>query len=168
MKKKVALGKLTKDHINNRGYNKYLTLSGQIDVKIDYAKFNADSAWDGLKGYVINTHLSRTDIIANYSQLWQVEKAFRISKTDLRIRPIYLRLKQRIEAHICICFTAYCIYKELERTLKLNKAGISVEKAIEQIKDIRQLKYKLPKSQQYKTKILQPTDMQSKLLNMDF
>ena len=35
-------------------------------------------------------------------------------------------------------------------------------------KDIRQLKYKLPKSQQYKTKILQPTDMQSKLLNMDF
>jgi len=168
LEKRVASGKLSKEHINNRGYNKYLTLSGQIDVKIDYEKFNADSVWDGLKGYVTNTHLSRTEIIGNYSQLWQVEKAFRISKTDLRLRPIYHRLKERIEAHICICFTAYCIYKELERILRKNKIELSAEKAIEQIKDIRQLTYKLPKSRQLKTKILQPTETQSKLLNMKF
>ena len=99
-------------------------------------------------------------------QLWQVEKAFRISKTDLRIRPIYHRLKDRIEAHICICFTAYTIYKELERLLKKNKISLSAEKAIEQIKEIRQLRYVLPKSRQVKTKILQPTDIQSQLLDM--
>lgn len=166
LEKRVATGKLSKEHINNRGYNKYLVLSGEIDVKIDYAKYDADKVWDGLKGYMTNTNLSRNDVIGNYSQLWQVEKAFRISKTDLRIRPIYHRLKERIEAHICICFTAYAIYKELERLLKANKIEISAEKALEQIREIRQLKYTLPKSRLVKTKILQPTAMQELLLNM--
>jgi transposase len=166
LEKRVKSGKLTKEHINNRGYNKYLKLSGKVDISIDYNKYEADSVWDGLKGYVTNTHLSRKKIIGNYSQLWQVEKAFRISKTDLRIRPIYHQLKERIEAHICICFTAYAIYKELERLLSLNKIEMSAEKAIEQIKEIRQLRYVLPKSRQVKTKILQPTDGQRKILEM--
>ena len=116
--------------------------------------------------YVTNTHLPRKKVIGNYSQLWQVEKAFRISKTDLRIRPIYHRIKERIEAHICICFTAYAIYKELERLLKLNNIKLSPEKTIEQIREIRQLRYTLPKSRQIKTKILQPTEIQNQLLNM--
>ena len=166
LEKRVTSIKLTKSHINNRGYNKHLALSGKIKVQIDYEKFNADSVWDGLKGYVTNTHLSRKEVIGNYSQLWQVEKAFRISKTDLRIRPVYHRIKGRIEAHICICFTAYAIYKELERLLKQNQISISAEKAIEQIKEIRQLRYTLPKSKQVKTKILKPTETQKMLLNM--
>lgn len=166
LERKVKSGKLTKEHINNRGYNKYLKLSGDINISIDYAKYEADSVWDGLKGYVTNTNLKRTKVIDNYSQLWQIEKAFRISKTDLRIRPIYHRLKDRIEAHICICFTAYAIYKELERLLKLNKIELSAEKAIEQIRQIRQLRYTLPKSRQIKTKILQPTPGQTQLLDM--
>jgi transposase len=166
LEKKVRSGNLTKDHINNRGYNKYLRLTGKVDISIDYQKYEADNVWDGLKGYVTNTNLPRKTIIGNYSQLWQVEKAFRISKTDLRIRPIYHRLKDRIEAHICICFTAYAIYKDLERILKVNGIKLSPEKAIEQIKEIRQLRYVLPKSRQVKTKILQPTEMQSQLLKM--
>lgn len=166
LEKRVRSGKLTKEHINNRGYNKYLKLAGKIDISIDYEKYEADSVWDGLKGYVTNTHLSRKNVIGNYGQLWQIEKAFRISKTDLRIRPIYHRIKDRIEAHISICFTAYAIYKELERLLKLNKIELSAEKAIEQIKEIRQLRYTLPKSRHVKTKILQPTEEQTKLLDM--
>jgi transposase len=167
LEKKLRTGKLTKDHINNRGYNKYLKLSGEVNISIDYDKYETDSVWDGLKGYVTNTHLSRKEVIGQYSQLWQVEKAFRISKTDLRIRPIYHRLKNRIEAHICICFAAYAIYKELERLLKENQLDISPEKAIEAIKEIRQLKYILPKSKQVKTKILQPTELQARLLKIE-
>jgi transposase len=166
LEKKVKSGKLTKDHINNRGYNKYLKLNGEVTITIDYEKYEADRVWDGLKGYITNTNLPRKKVMSNYSQLWQVEKAFRISKTDLRIRPIFHRLKDRIEAHICICFTAYAIYKELERLLKVNNIHLSVEKAIEQIKEIRQLRYVLPKSRQVKTKILQPTPMQSYLIEM--
>lgn len=166
LEKKVKSGKLTKNHINNRGYNKYLKLKGEVDISIDYEKYEIDSTWDGLKGYVTNTQLQRKTIIGNYSQLWQVEKAFRISKTDLRIRPVYHRLKDRIEAHICICFTAYAIYKELERLLKLNRIELSPEKAISQIKEIRQLRYVLPKSRRVKTKILKPTKEQIRLLKM--
>lgn len=166
LEKKVAGGKLKKEHINNRGYNKYLTLTGEVNIAIDYEKYDADAIWDGLKGYVTNTGLSREDIIENYCQLWNVEKAFRISKTDLRIRPIYHRLRNRIEAHICICFAAYSVYKELERILKLNKIQLSPEKAINEIKEIRQLKYVLPKSMQVKTKILNPSQRQTLLLNM--
>lgn len=93
-------------------------------------------------------------------------KAFRISKTDLRIRPIYHRLRNRVEAHICVCFAAYSVYKELERSLNLNKIELSAEKAINKIKEIRQLRYILPKSQKVKTKILNPNQWQNQLLEM--
>lgn len=168
LEKKVESGKLSKKHINNRGYNKYLKLTGNVNITIDYEKFNADSIWDGLKGYLTNTRFSREKVIDNYQQLWQIEKAFRISKTDLRIRPVYHRIKHRIEAHVCICFSAYAVYKELERVLKKNKIPISPEKAIEEIKEIRQLQYRLPKSGQIKTKLLKMNDIQSLLLNMKF
>lgn len=168
LEKRVSSGKLSKKHINNRGYNKYLKLTGEVDISIDYEKFNNDSVWDGLKGYVTNTTLTKNKVIENYQQLWHIEKAFRISKTDLRIRPVYHRIKKRIEAHICVCFAAYAIYKELERQLKRNSIGLSPEKAIEEIKEIRQLKYILPKSKTVKTKILKPTLTQELLLKMNF
>ncbi len=166
LEKKVESGKLSKKHINNRGYNKYLKLTGDIKITIDYDKYNADSVWDGLKGYVTNTELSREQVVDNYQQLWLVEKAFRISKTDLRIRPVYHRLKERIEAHICICFSAYTVYKELERLLAKNNIAMSPEKAINEIKEIRQLQYTLPKSRKVKAKILKLTEDQAQLMNM--
>lgn len=166
LEKKVNSGKLSKKHINNRGYNKYLKLTGDLTISIDYEKFQADGQWDGLKGYVTNTSLSKNKVVKHYGQLWHVEKAFRISKTDLRIRPVYHRLKRRIEAHISICFAAYAIYKELERLLRKNKIMLSPEKAIENIKEIRQLRYTLPKSKELKVKLLQPSQTQSDLLKM--
>lgn len=50
--------------------------------------------------------------------LWKIEKAVRISETHLRIRPIYHRLRLSIETHICIAFTTYGVFKELEWVLK--------------------------------------------------
>jgi transposase len=136
LEQKIKSGKLTKSSINNRGYNKYLTLKGNISIKIDYDKFNQDKVWDGLKGYLTNTSLSKDEIISNYGQLWKIEKAFRISKHDLKIRPIYHRLQKRIESHITINFVAYKVYKELERQLKLKAVNISPEKAIDIAKTI--------------------------------
>ena len=136
LEKNIAKGKLTKQHINNRGYNKYLKLEGDVKISIDKEKYSADAKWDGLKGYTTNTDLTKEEIIDNYNHLWHIEKAFRISKTDLRIRPIFHRLKRRIEAHICIAFCAYKVYKELERQLIKKKATLSPEKAIEIAKTI--------------------------------
>jgi len=140
LEKQLRSGKLTKSNINNKGYNKYLKMDGEIKLSIDKDKYKADAKWDGLKGYLTNTTLSKDEIIENYAHLWKIEKAFRISKHDLKIRPIYHRLQKRIEAHITINFVAYKIYKELERLLKEKKSGVSPEKAIEIAKSIYQIK----------------------------
>ena len=66
------------------------------------AKYKDDKKWNGLKGYLTNTTLTKEAIIEHYSQLWQIEKTFRITKTDLSIRPVYHYKKSRIEAHICL------------------------------------------------------------------
>lgn len=139
LEKNIRTGRLTKSNINNRGYNKFLKLKGQIDVEVDNSKINEDSKWDGLKGYISNAKLNKNEIIANYHHLWQIEKAFRVSKTDLKIRPIYHRIQKRIEAHICLTFVAYKVYKELERQLKIKKSELSPEKVIEIIQSIFQI-----------------------------
>jgi transposase len=154
---------LSKANINNKGYNKYLKLIGELSVEIDYDKYQADKAWDGLKGYITNTKLKPKQIIENYNQLWQIEKAFRISKTDLRIRPIYHRLKNRIDGHILIAFSAYTVYKELERILKKEKSVISLKRAAELTHNIYQLNIVLPESKHQKSILLKMDDEQSEL-----
>jgi transposase len=88
LEKQIKSGKLSKQNLNNRGYNKYLKMEGEVRLEIDLDKFEADKKWDGLKGYVTNCDLRANEIMDNYRNLWQIEKAFRMSKTDLRIRPI--------------------------------------------------------------------------------
>lgn len=166
LEKKIKSGKLTKSSINNRGYNKYLKLEGEVFVEIDYEKYNSDDKWDGLKGYITNSILSGKQIIENYNNLWHIEKAFRMSKTDLRIRPIYHRLKHRIEAHICISFTAYSIYKELERILYKEKSSLSLKRAAELTHNMYQITYTLPESKQTKTKLLKMDDQQAELFQI--
>ena len=163
LEKQIKRGKLTKANINNRGYNKYLKLEGELTVKIDYEKFKVDQVWDGVKGYITNTKLTSRQIIENYNNLWHIEKAFRMSKTDLRIRPIYHRLKHRIEAHICIAFISYCVYKELERVLHKEKSTLSVKAAAELTHNMYQITYTLPESKHTKSKLLRMDDQQAEL-----
>jgi transposase len=166
LEKQIRAGKLTKSNINNRGYNKYLKLTGEISIEIDYEKYNQDNVWDGLKGYITNTRLSDAEVMENYKNLWHIEKAFRMSKTDLRIRPIYHRLRDRIEAHICIAFTAYCVYKELERVLYQEKSKLSLKKAAELTHNMYQITYTLPDSRQTKTRLLTMDENQMELFNI--
>jgi transposase len=166
LEKQVKTGKLTKANINNRGYNKYLKMDGDIKISIDMAKYQADTKWDGLKGYLTNTSLSKDEIIENYGHLWKIEKAFRISKHDLKVRPIYHRLQRRIEAHITINFAAYKVYKELERQLKEKKSNLSPEKAIDIAKTIYSLNIENPTTKELKKEILLLTDEQKYLANL--
>lgn len=167
LEKQISSGKLTKSNINKRGYNKYLKIEGKMSVAIDKEKFNEDAKWDGLKGYQTNDKsLSKEDVIENYRELWKIEKAFRISKHDLKIRPIYHRKQRRIEAHICLSFAAYKVYKELERLLYEKKAGISPEKAIDIAKTIYNIKVKVMGSDQTISKTLITNDEQRYLVNI--
>lgn len=163
LRQRIKSGRLTKDSINNRGYNKFLTLNGNIKVTINEEKIKEDSLWDGLKGFVTNTTLPIEKVVTNYRHLWQIEKAFRISKTDLRIRPVYHYRRKRIEAHICIAFVAYTIYKELERLLSQKKIAFSPKRAIELTHTMYSLEYRLPDEDQIE-KIILKMDIEQKEL----
>ena len=118
LKAKIEYSKnLTKNDLKLSHYAKFLDLENdcKVEFKLNTKKVFQDSKLDGVKGYITNdTTLSHGEIISHYQNLWHIEKAFRISKTDLQIRPIYHRLENRIKAHILISFIAYAIYKEFE------------------------------------------------------
>jgi len=166
LQKKVDSGKLTKASINNKGYNKYLKMEGKVSVAIDMEKYIADAAWDGIKAYITNSSISEKEVLENYQKLWYIERAFRMNKSDLMIRPIYHRLKNRIDAHICICFTAYTIMLELERLLKAAKSEITINEAQELTKNMYQLTYQLPNTKKIATKILNMDQQQEELYRL--
>lgn len=154
LEKNLKTGKLTKSSINKRGYNKFLEMDGEVHVKINKEKISEDEKWDGLKGYLTNSKLKKNKILDNYRQLWLIEKAFRIAKTDLKIRPVYHYKQRRIEAHICMNFVAYKVYKELERQLKEKKSDLSPEKVIEIIQSIFEIEAKSPDNKIFTKKLL--------------
>ena len=143
LRKAYALGKINKQNINQRGYNKFLVIENDVMVSIDEEKITADAQWDGLKSYITNTDLPATDVIEQYHGLWVVERAFRITKGTLEARPIFHFTERRIEAHICICFVAYKLYKELERILRLLGINLSVDKVLDIAKTISTVTIKL-------------------------
>lgn len=171
LEKEYRSGSITKDKINKRGYNKFLKLAENINVEIDYPKIEEDAKWDGLKGYVTNTRLSGSDVYRQYSELWQVERAFRVTKGVLDLRPMFHFTKKRIEAHVCICFVAYKVYKELERTLKNNGIKMSVDKVLSIAKTITTIKVKLQESNETISRTMLITDKHksiSRLFEDDF
>jgi len=163
---KIRSGRLTKSSLNNRGYNKFLAMEGEVKVTLDSAKIEQDKLWDGLKGYLTNSSRSVQEVIGSYRQLWKIERAFRISKTDLRIRPIYHRKRNRIEAHICVAFVAYTVFKELERLLAEQKISISPQKAIQLMKSMHQITLYLPDSKRTHTEFIGLSAQQKELLKL--
>lgn len=154
LEKSLAKGQLTKSSINKRGYNKFLEMDGQVKIRINKQKIEEDQKWDGLKGYLTNSTLATDRILANYRQLWMIERAFRIAKTELRIRPVFHYKQRRIEAHICLNFVAYKVYKELERLLREKNSDLSPEKVIEIIQSIYEVEAKSPQNKVYRKVVL--------------
>lgn len=144
LKKAYASGKITKDKINKRGYSKFLKIENDVDVSINENKIREDEQWDGLKGYVTNTDLQPGEVVVQYKGLWVVERAFRISKGTIETRPIFHFTERRIEAHVCLCFVAYKIYKELERIIYNLGLDMSVDTVLKNAKTITTIRLRLP------------------------
>ena len=89
----------------------------------------------GLKGYVTNLPEPTPEFVMGaYHQLWQVEKSFRMSKTDLRARPIYHHKRDSIEAHLTIVMAALAVSRWLER-----QAGLSIRKLVQTLRPYRSI-----------------------------
>ena len=80
----------------------------------------------GLKGYITNIENPSPEfVIGSYHQLWRIEKSFRMSKHDLRARPIYHHKRESIEAHLSIVFAALAITRLIE-----DRTGWSIKKFV--------------------------------------
>jgi len=89
----------------------------------------------GLKGYVTNIPASvmpAGEVIASYHDLWHVEQSFRMSKTDLRARPMFVRTQDAIEAHLTIVFTALAVSREVQR-----RSGLAIRNVTRQLRRLR-------------------------------
>ena len=160
LRKAYSSGRLTKDQVNRRGYNKFLEISKDVQVSICEDKITEDEKWDGLKGYVTNTDLDADRVVAQYHELWVVERAFRISKGTLDMRPMFHFTERRIEAHVCICFVAYKVYKELERIARIVGINMSVDEVLNVARTITTIRMRMPENNEVLTKTLFLTEKQ--------
>ena len=99
-----------------------------------------------MKGFITNSDLPTAQVLDSYSNLWRIERAFRISKSKLEIRPVFHFTRRRIEAHVCICFIALKVYKELERRLDMAGIDLSVDKVLDIAKTITTIRVRLKNS----------------------
>ncbi|BAS07715.1 transposase [Arthrobacter sp. Hiyo4] len=76
--------------------------------------------------------MAATEIIGSYHDLWHVEQSFRMSKTDLRARPMFHRTRDAIEAHLTIVLTALAISTTIQ-----NRTGLAVRNVIRQLRPLR-------------------------------
>lgn len=78
---------------------------------------------EGIKGYLTNTSLDEATVIDRYQDLWKIEKAFRLTKTDLEARPVFLRLDETITCHLIVVFAglAICRFLEIKTNMSIQK-----------------------------------------------
>jgi len=125
---RLKRSKNPKQLIARYGFQKYITVIGDAKLQIDEDRLNAESAWDGITGVITNhPALTEQEILEQYSGLWQVEDSFRITKHDLRIRPIYHWTPNRIRAHIAISFMAFTCVRYLEYRISAQYKKLSPE-----------------------------------------
>lgn len=156
--------------LNNFGYKKFIKLEGEAKISKDHDKIKQAEKWDGLHGIITNIkEETALNLLHHYKGLWQVEETFRISKHDLRMRPVFHWKPRRIHAHIAICFMALCAARLIEYKVrlqykKLSPAAIKRELSALQLSVLKdtatQKQYALPsKASQDAKKIYQLLDL---------
>jgi transposase len=97
------------------------------DELIKQAKLKA-----GIKGHATNLSGSAEMIIGAYHNLLEVEKSFRMVKSDLKARPIFHQKRDSIEAHLTICFGALAISMYIQE-----KTKISIKKFVQRLEPLK-------------------------------
>lgn len=129
-KLKKKLGKKNpkpSDFISNQGIKKFVSTEGG-KATLNHKTIAKEEKWDGYFGIVTNhPTLTKEMVLSQYRGLWQVEAAFRVSKHDQRIRPIFHWRPHRVRSHIAVCFMALVLERHLEVILKKQKTPLTIE-----------------------------------------
>ncbi len=116
--------------------------------KVSFKK-NDRYAWvvQASGSYLLRTNLKEKDpakLWKTYVQLTEVEESFRITKTDLGIRPVYHQKQNRVNAHILVCFLALSMWRTLQQWMKGSGLGTAPRKLLEELKEIKSMDILLP------------------------
>lgn len=97
--------------------------------------------------YLLRTNLTEADPVKlweYYTQLTQVEEAFKNLKGDLALRPVYHQKQDRVEAHIFVAFLAYCLHVTLRRWLRAVAPGLTPRSVLEKFAAVQMIDVHLP------------------------
>lgn len=152
----------------------------EVEVKADskgrtqlkWRKVEAWRRWAELSEgcYLLRTNVkdwTAEELWKAYIQLTEAEAAFRIHKSDLRIRPIWHQRRERVEAHILVCFLAYVLWKTLAQWCQGAGLGDEPRKVLEELQQIRLVDVVLPTKKGTEIRkrcISRPSDHQAILL----
>jgi len=117
----------------------------KVDLKTDLFSYTMDEAaqsqaemMDGKLLLVTNVQdLKPAEVVSRYKALADIERGFRVLKSEIEIAPVYHRLPQRIRAHAMLCFIALIVYRVMRQRLKLAKSELTPEKALAQLRRIQ-------------------------------
>ena len=123
----------------------------KVDLKGDLFSYAVDESalaqaelMDGKLLLVTNVaDLNPEEVVQRYKALADIERGFRVLKSEIEIAPVYHRLPERIRAHACVCFLALIIYRVMRQRLRLAKSELSPEKALAQLRRIQRHKVRI-------------------------
>lgn len=116
----------------------------KVDLKHEEFSFSVDEErqsylelLDGKLLLVTNTDTPAAQVVAHYKSLADIERGFRVLKSDIEIGPVYHRLPQRIRAHAMVCFVALVLYRVMRMRLKASRREESPTRLLEQLRRIQ-------------------------------
>ena len=127
----------------------------KVDLKSELFSYTMDeqarqlaNLMDGKLLLVTNvTDLTPTDIVKRYKSLADIERGFKVLKSELEIGPVYHRLPERIRAHAAICFMALILHRVMRQRLKAANTGITPERAMNHLRRIQHHQVRLNASE---------------------
>lgn len=115
----------------------------RFSYTIDNAAKRAAEVLDGKLLLVTNTDLPAAGVIERYKALADIERGFRVLKSDIEIAPVHHRLPERIRAHALICFLALLLHRVMRMRLKASASPLSPQRALALLRQIQQLQVKI-------------------------
>ena len=117
----------------------------KVDLKSELFTYTIDERaltharlMDGKRLLVTNTHdLTPHEVVKRYKSLADIERGFRVLKSEIEIGPVYHRLPSRIRAHAAICFMALILYRVMRTRLRSNDTALSPERALDKLRRIQ-------------------------------
>jgi len=127
----------------------------KVDLKSDLFNYTVDEAalqqaelMDGKLMLVTNVaDLTPQEVVQRYKALADIERGFRVLKSEIEIAPVYHRLPERIRAHAFVCFLALIVYRVMRQRLKQAKSDLSPEKALAELRKIQRHQVRINKAE---------------------